>query len=515
VNAAGSHGTGVSTVIGADADNGGPAGVAGPLGDKLTISMINHYAGQYGNAQTAPDPNDPTKFVWTDGKTYVDGSLVALVKQVEAGAKVINCSWGNSEADTSTVAAYKRFFTKMAEKHPDVVFVCSGGNGGMVMDGSKRIPSGYNLPNMITVGALDPDGKTASYADKASPNYEITLGAPGTGAVVGLDANGGPVQQNGSSFAAPQVAAAAAILKSLNPKLTAAEIKQVLVETARPGVPTEGMDPNATSQLVDTKAMGAGVLAVDEAVLKVINDMRASKGLAPITPETLEKMGIVDAVAITGEPGEYTVKGIVGAAGEKGVRLKIEVVAENSAISGKTEQALTGPGEATWQVTLPKDQGTIKVTRLDNGAASLITIERLDINGTWTGTYTITDVTITDQKAAEKEGCGLAIVDALKGKPFPMTLTFRVDESGHGTAVMLEDVSSLGENASSDPAELDVTYAGNTITFGYGGEGLGSMTATVARSGNELVLTGTASGSGPGYTWSVAFKASKPDTGKQ
>ncbi|MCX8007164.1 MAG: hypothetical protein N3B11_03500, partial [Coriobacteriia bacterium] len=89
-NPAGSHGTGVTTVIGADPDNGGPAGVAGPLKDKLTISMINHYAGQYGTVQSTPDPDDPTKFVWSDGNTYAEGSLVALVKQVEAGAKVIN-----------------------------------------------------------------------------------------------------------------------------------------------------------------------------------------------------------------------------------------------------------------------------------------------------------------------------------------------------------------------------------------------------------------------------------------
>ncbi len=512
VNPAGSHGTGVSTVIGADPDNGGPAGVAGPLGDKLTISMINHRAGQYGTVETTPDPDDPTKAVLSDGKAYALGSLVALAKQVEAGAKVINCSWGNSEADTRTVAAYKRFFENMNEKHPDVIFVCSGGNGGKVMDGSTRFPSGLKLPNMVTVGALDPDGKTADYADKASDNYEITLGAPGTGAVVGLDAKGGPVQQDGSSFAAPQVAAAAAILKSLNPKLTAGEIKQILVETARPGVPTESDDPNAQSTLVNKDEMGAGILAVDEAVLKVINDMRSAKGLAPLTPEALEKMGVVDAVAITGKPGEYTVKGIVQAAGEKGVSLKIEVVAEQSSIGGKTEQRVDAPGEAQWSVTLPKDEGTIKVTRLDNGAASVITIERIDINGTWTGTYTITDLTITDQEAAKEQGCALALTQQIVGKPLPMTLVFTVDESGYGTAVMTVDTSSLGEMSGDDePQTLDVQYAGNTVMMTTA-DGKTTLPATVSRSGSMLYLKGSLSGKGKGYTWAFAISASKPDT---
>ena len=340
-NAAGSHGTGVSTVIGADPDNGGPSGVAGPLGDKLTISMINHYAGQYGTVEAPPDPNDPTKFVWTNGKTYVDGSLVALNKQIENGATVINCSWGNSQADTATVAAYTRYFTKMAEEHPDVLFVCSGGNGGQVMNGAARIPSGLPLPNMITVGALDNDGKTATYADKASGNYEITLGAPGTGAVVGIDPNGGPVRQDGSSFAAPHVAAAAAILKSLNPDLTAGEIKQLLVDTARPGVPTSSTDPNAQSQLIGPE-MGAGILAIDQAVLQVINDLRADKGLEPFTEDMLEKLGVVDAVAVTGEAGQYHVRGIVEATGEQGTGIKIEVSGTDYAIGGDTEQALGG-----------------------------------------------------------------------------------------------------------------------------------------------------------------------------
>ncbi len=382
-NPAGSHGTGVSTIIGADPDNGGATGVAGPLGSKLTISMINHYGGQYGDTLTTPDPDDPTKYAASDGNTYTEGSLVAIAKQIKDGATVINCSWGNSDTHPGTVAVYKRFFEKMAEEHPGVLFVCSGGNGGKVMDGAKRIPSGLKLPNMITVGALNADGTTAKYADRASENYEITLGAPGTGAVVGLKEDGGAERQDGSSFAAPQVAAAAAILKSINPKLTAGQIKTIVAETARPGVPNTSGDPKATSKLVNTKEMGAGVLAVDEAVLRVINDLRKAKDLKPLTGELLEQMGVVDAVAITGETGEYTVKGIVKAAAGGETKLSISVTGANNSIGGNGSQSVSVPGEVSWSVTLPEDKGTIKVTRSDNGAASIITIDRGGLEGTW------------------------------------------------------------------------------------------------------------------------------------
>jgi len=514
VNPAGSHGTGVSTIIGADPDNGGPTGVAGPLGDKLTISMINHFAGKYGDVETTPDPNDPTKYVAADGKTYVSGSLAALSKQIASGASVINCSWGNSEAHPGTVAVYNRFFTKMAADHPGVLFVCSGGNGGKVMDGSKRFPSGLKLPNMITVGALNADGTTASYADKASANYEVTLGAPGTQAVVGIKAEGGPEQQNGSSFAAPQVAAAAAILKSLNPKLTAGEIKAILAETARPGVPNTSGDANATSQLVNKDQMGAGILAVDEAVLRVINDLRKAKGLEPITPELLEKMGVIDAVAITGAAGEYTVRGIVEAAGEKGTKVTIEVFGENSAIGGKTEQSLAGAGEIEWSVTLPEDKGTIKVTRLDNGAASVIDIEQYDINGTWTGTYTLTNLTITDEEAAEEEGCSLAFAQALLNKPLPATLEVSVGEDGQGAGVLTIDPSAVSEDATADPNDVSISQQGSTVTLTFGETGVEPMTMTITRNGDTLSMSGGIGGGGPGFTWTAVMSFSKPYTPK-
>lgn len=511
LNAAGSHGTGVSTVIGANPGNGGPAGVAGPLGKKLTISMVNQYGGKYGDTTAAPDPEDPTKQVWYDGKTYSIGSLVALTKQIESGAKVINCSWGNSNADPKDVETYKRFFTKMAEKHPDVLFVCSGGNGGKEMDGSKRYPSGLALPNMITVGALDNDGKQATYADWASDDYEVTLGAPGTGAVVGIGDKGGAIRQDGSSFAAPHVTAAAAILKSINPKLSAGQIKAILTSTARASVLKDPSNPDAGSTNIAPE-MGGKMLALDQAVLKVINDMRKAKGLPELTPEVLEQMGVIDAVAITGEPGEYTVKGIVKAAGEKGVDVKIEVFGENSAVGGKTEQSLKSAGDVKWSVTLPKDEGTIKVTRLDNGAASVIDIQKFDLNGTWEGTYTLTDLKITDEEAAKEEGCSLALAEALLNQPLPATLEVTVDENGQGSGVLTIDASKIDEEAEATPNAVTISQSGSQVHLTFGETGVEPMTMSVTRSGDTLTMTGSIGGGGPGFTWTAVMSFSKPYT---
>ena len=48
--------------------------------------------------------------------------------------------------------------------------------------------------------------------------------------VVGTDENGQPIKANGTSFSAPQVTSAIALLQSINPKLTADEIKELLVK---------------------------------------------------------------------------------------------------------------------------------------------------------------------------------------------------------------------------------------------------------------------------------------------
>lgn len=517
-NKAGSHGTGVATVIGADPDNGGPSGIAAPLGKKLTISMTNQYGGKYGDTTTTPDPDDPTKQVWHDGKSYSIGSLVAITKQVEAGATVINCSWGNSEADPLDAATYKKFFEKMAEKHPDVIFVCSGGNSNQALDGTRRYPSGLALPNMITVGSVDNAGNKSTFSCVNSANYEITLAAPGTDAVVGLADEGGPVRQSGTSFAAPQVAAAAAMLKALDPDLQAGDIKRILTETARTDVKRPNADGSKgfTSTAIPA-GVGGRILAIDQAVLKVINDRRRAAGEPELEPERLEELGVIDAVAVTGKPNEYAVKGIVKATGRKGTGVRIEVFGENTAVGGKTTQQLSGGGEARWDVTLEKGTGTIKVTRLDNGAASVISIDKIAIGGTWNGTFTITEVT-APEGASDTEGCNFALLDAMKGKPMPARLDVTVDEAGTGSATMILDPSALGEeegDVEAEPQTYNVTQSGTTVTFTpVESNGIHGMTATVGRSGQQLTMSGVLTGGGGGVTMKAVFELTKPDTGQ-
>jgi len=438
-----SHGTAVTGIIGANADNGGQAGVASVLGNKLSVQVTNTFSNNYGLTQIpVPDPNDPTKMT-VGNATWSIGDLVAIKKQVENKVTVINCSWGNSNAHPALAAAYKKFFEKMAQDHPKVLFVCSAGNNGKALDGAKRYPSGLNLPNMITVGNLDNDGSRWKSSNMNNANFEVTLAAPGHRAVSGVSKDGRVSNEyGGTSFATPQVTATAAILKSLNPELTAADIKRIIVETAATETDIGG------KKIPIDAAVGGKLLRVDNAVLKVLKDLK--KVPADATLDSLLKLGTIDAAATTSKPMEYTIKATVGAVGAKGVDVKIELWGEGS-IGGDSTKHLDKAGEVSWNLSLLKADGkpSVKVTRMDNKACSVIHLSPVDLSGLWSGTMAITQVNVNTDTITipdpfdeskpptviTKEECEKSAEKELN-KDQKLTMDFKPESAQGGTVVV-------------------------------------------------------------------------------
>jgi len=516
----GSHGTAVTGIIGANPDNGGQSGVASVLGDKLKVVNTNIWGPKYGvNAPAAPDPNDITQHQFADG-TYSLGDLQALKYQVEKGSKVINCSWGNSNAHPGLAATYKKFFEKMANDHPDVIFVCSAGNNGKALDGKKRYPSGLNLPNMITVGNLDNDGSKWKSSNTIGEDFEVTLGAPGHRAVSGVDPNTGEVsnEYGGTSFATPQVTATAAMMKALNPKLTAAQIKDILTQTAAPGVTD---NEKQMSVPFPHDELGAGVLSTDFAIAKVLYDLKNPDAAGQVTDRaTLEKFveemqnkGVIDAVAVTtADPDTYDVRGIVNALGDKGTDVSIALSGQG-AIGGSTSQRLDAPGEITWSVTVTDEWAAITVRRGDNGAASVITIETIDLNGHWVGTFTIGAITLPEgaEEQAEEEGCDLSVLKELEGTSMPMTMDITADPGGGGMATVFVDSSSISEDGEGgEPQTKAIQWNGNSLTMDLSDDtGIGTLSGRASRQGNAEVIVGTWSSSNEGITMSGSWTVTR------
>jgi len=93
----------------------------------------------------------------------------------------------------------------------------------------------FERPNFILVGAVDSSGALADYSNKGS---EVAIYANGDRVPARLP---GGMQSfpTGTSMATPNVANAAAKMLTVNPALTGAEIKQLILQTA---------DTNGTGQ---------------------------------------------------------------------------------------------------------------------------------------------------------------------------------------------------------------------------------------------------------------------------
>ncbi|MEX0698969.1 MAG: S8 family serine peptidase [Acidimicrobiia bacterium] len=496
------HGTGVAHVIGADPSNGGMVGVASVLGSNLEISVTDVFTGPHLVAAT-PKPDDLTQVDYGASGAWSSSILAAMLNQVKQGSTVINLSLGASTegADNRPMAAAtRRMLEAIHKSHPRVVFVAAAGNHAVGLDGSNQYPGGAPLPNLITVGAVDSDGSSATFTNFALPGGEVTIAAPGVQVPMGIGADGKPYHSDGTSFSAPMVAGAVAMLQSLDPGLTATQIKDILKATAA----TEVKEGDKTTTIAAN--LGGGILRVDKAVLQVINEIRA-KGANPKPPldwDTIEALAGITATAEGTENDSHTVTAAVGAVSEGGTSLVVTLLSDGS-ISGNATQTLTAAGSATWTVDLNGGFGDLSVQRTDSGVGCILSVKLPQVDGLWVGSMVVTSVEVTGDEVQfenpdgtvtvmTKEECEAAL--SANQDPIPIEYTFATTSPGVGTVSGTTDQSGgsptgswllVGQTISFEMAAPDqpmaVTYEGTV------GEGV--IEGTWETSNEDMVLKGT------------------------
>ncbi|OCT13211.1 peptidase S8 [Paenibacillus pectinilyticus] len=190
-------------------DNGHGTNVAG-----LIAATINNDKGIAGIAPNAKIM--PIKALEADG-TGGEAKLGEGIKYaVDHGAKIVVLSLGlNKYSD------YLAGVVQYAEDH-NVLLVAAVGNEST----SVKYPAAYST--VLAVGGVSPDKK----ADSRS-NYgpELDIMAPWDVYTTAL--GGGYQYQDGSSMAAPQVAAAAALVLGKYPAMTAYQVRSQLEQTAQ------------------------------------------------------------------------------------------------------------------------------------------------------------------------------------------------------------------------------------------------------------------------------------------
>lgn len=170
-----------------------------------------------------------------------------------AGVRVVNMSWGGSRDDIENALQRKGVGKDAAERAamsreifgiqrdaleaamksaPEILFVAAAGNSDNNNTFSEMIPSGLNVPNMITVGAVDQSGKPTGFTTFGgnvkfyANGFEVDSYVPG----------GKRMKFSGTSMAAPNVANLAAKLVALNPRLTTPQIIELIEKGGDPMV---------------------------------------------------------------------------------------------------------------------------------------------------------------------------------------------------------------------------------------------------------------------------------------
>ena len=168
-----------------------------------------------------------------DGDEYDKDVALGLRYAVDNGAKVINTSFGKGFSPKKEWV-YEAILYAASK---DVLIVNAAGNDGKNMDVEKTFPNDSRdliteiSDNVLTVGAMSAnynENLPASFSNYGKINVDVF--APGV-QIYSTTPEGGYAKFSGTSMAAPSTAGVAALIRSYYPKLSASQVKHILMNS--------------------------------------------------------------------------------------------------------------------------------------------------------------------------------------------------------------------------------------------------------------------------------------------
>ncbi|MET0647965.1 MAG: S8 family serine peptidase [Pyrinomonadaceae bacterium] len=199
------HGTHCAGIVGAEGDNN-----LGITGVNWQVEIM------------------PLKFMGRGGFGSTKDAIEAINyviarKKDGVNVRVISASWGSQ----SRSKALEDVIRKAGEA--DILFVAAAGNDGANADKRPHYPSGYKLPNVLSVAALDRRDELASFSNYGEKGVHVA--APGK-EILSTWLGGQYEEHSGTSMATPFVAGVAGLVLSVEPNLSVKELRERLMNTA-------------------------------------------------------------------------------------------------------------------------------------------------------------------------------------------------------------------------------------------------------------------------------------------
>jgi subtilisin family serine protease len=197
------HGSHVAGIIGAEGNN-----AIGSVGVNWKVRLM------------------ALKFLDRRGDGNTADAAAAIDYAVDEGAKVINASWGGPAFSNTLYAAVSRAADR------GVLFVAAAGNEGADSDSSPDYPAAFDLRNVISVAASDPDDRLLDFSNYGQ--HSVDLAAPGDEIYSTVPArinSSGYATYSGTSMAAPYVSGAAALYWASSPASTSDQVRNSLLQS--------------------------------------------------------------------------------------------------------------------------------------------------------------------------------------------------------------------------------------------------------------------------------------------
>jgi subtilisin family serine protease len=207
------HGTHCAGIIGAEGEN--DLGIAG-VNWKVKIMPLKFMNGS--GSGTTKDAIEAINYVIDRKKAGVN-------------VRIISASWGSTQKSRALGEVIRKAYEN------DILFVAAAGNSSTNNDRTPHYPSNYDVPNVISVAALDRHDQLASFSNYGAKS--VAIAAPGVD-ILSTWLGNQYEEKSGTSMATPVVSGVAALLLAEHPGMSVDELRKKLLASTDPIVALKG-----------------------------------------------------------------------------------------------------------------------------------------------------------------------------------------------------------------------------------------------------------------------------------